>query len=149
MKVESFKPSGEVLRRILHALLRRDDHVRQNFVVKSGIGVHQPFHAAFDGRGLAPPAFQPFFVGVGAVSVPRRFVPPALRVVDDLAGVLVHKAPARLGPADVVPVLRLMPDVEWPGFDRLDILPRMNAGNSRILRFGFLFATTKQEGRGR
>lgn len=31
----------------------------------------------------------------------------------------------------------------------LDILPRMNAGDSRILRFGFLFATTKQEGRGR
>lgn len=30
-----------------------------------------------------------------------------------------------------------------------DILPRMNAGDSRILRFGFLFATTKQEGRGR
>lgn len=31
----------------------------------------------------------------------------------------------------------------------VDILPRMNAGDSRILRFGFLFATTKQEGRGR
>lgn len=31
----------------------------------------------------------------------------------------------------------------------LDILPRMNAGDSRILRFGFLFATTKQERRGR
>ena len=31
----------------------------------------------------------------------------------------------------------------------LDILPRMNAGDSRISRFGFLFATTKQEGRGR
>lgn len=30
-----------------------------------------------------------------------------------------------------------------------DILPRMNAGDSRILRFGFLFATTKQERRGR
>lgn len=27
--------------------------------------------------------------------------------------------------------------------------PRMNAGDSRILRFGFLFATTKQERRGR
>lgn len=32
---------------------------------------------------------------------------------------------------------------------QLDILPRMNAGDSRILRFGFLFATTKQERRGR
>lgn len=32
---------------------------------------------------------------------------------------------------------------------RLDILPRMNAGDSRISRFGFLFATTRQEGRGR
>ncbi|TCE86259.1 hypothetical protein [Bifidobacterium longum] len=31
----------------------------------------------------------------------------------------------------------------------LDILPRMNAGDSRISRFGFLFATTRQEGRGR
>lgn len=31
----------------------------------------------------------------------------------------------------------------------IDILPRMNAGDSRILRFGFLFATTKQERRGR
>lgn len=31
----------------------------------------------------------------------------------------------------------------------VDILPRMNAGDSRILRFGFLFDTTKQEGRGR
>lgn len=31
----------------------------------------------------------------------------------------------------------------------VDILPRMNAGDSRILRFGFLFATTKQERRGR
>lgn len=31
----------------------------------------------------------------------------------------------------------------------VDILPRMNAGDSRISRFGFLFATTKQEGRGR
>lgn len=31
----------------------------------------------------------------------------------------------------------------------LDILPRMNAGDSRISRFGFLFATTKQERRGR
>lgn len=31
----------------------------------------------------------------------------------------------------------------------LDILPRMNAGDSRISRFGFLFDTTKQEGRGR
>ena len=30
-----------------------------------------------------------------------------------------------------------------------DILPRMNAGDSRILRFGFLFATTRQERRGR
>lgn len=149
MEVDSLKPSGEVLRRILHTLLRRDDHVRQDFVVKSGIGVHQPFHAAFDGRGLAPPAFRLPFVGVDAVGVPRRFVSPALRVVDDLAGVLVHKAPARLGPADVVPVLRLMPDVEWPGFDRLDILPYMNAGDSRISRFGFLFDTTKQEGRGR
>lgn len=27
--------------------------------------------------------------------------------------------------------------------------PRMNAGDSRISRFGFLFDTTKQEGRGR
>ena len=35
-------------------------------------------------------------------------------------------------------------------FDQLiDILPRMNAGDSRISRFGFLFDTTKQEGRGR
>ena len=75
VEVDSFKPSNEVLRRILHALLRRDDHVRQNFVVKSWIGVHQPFHAAFDGCGLAPPAFRPLFVGVGAVGVPRRFVP--------------------------------------------------------------------------
>lgn len=33
--------------------------------------------------------------------------------------------------------------------ESVDILPRMNAGDSRILRFGFLFATTKQEGRGR
>lgn len=32
---------------------------------------------------------------------------------------------------------------------RFDILPRMNAGESRISRFGFLFDTTKQEGRGR
>ena len=32
---------------------------------------------------------------------------------------------------------------------QIDILPRMNAGDSRISRFGFLFATTKQEGRGR
>lgn len=32
---------------------------------------------------------------------------------------------------------------------KIDILPRMNAGDSRILRFGFLFATTKQERRGR
>lgn len=32
---------------------------------------------------------------------------------------------------------------------RIDILPRMNAGDSRILRFGFLFDTTKQERRGR
>lgn len=31
----------------------------------------------------------------------------------------------------------------------VDILPRMNAGDSRISRFGFLFATTKQERRGR
>ena len=31
----------------------------------------------------------------------------------------------------------------------LDILPRIHAGDSRILRFGFLFATTKQERRGR
>lgn len=31
----------------------------------------------------------------------------------------------------------------------IDILPRMNAGDSRISRFGFLFATTRQEGRGR
>lgn len=31
----------------------------------------------------------------------------------------------------------------------IDILPRMNAGDSRTLRFGFLFDTTKQEGRGR
>lgn len=31
----------------------------------------------------------------------------------------------------------------------VDILPRMNAGDSRISRFGFLFATTRQEGRGR
>ena len=31
----------------------------------------------------------------------------------------------------------------------VDILPRMNAGDSRISRFGFLFDTTKQEGRGR
>lgn len=30
-----------------------------------------------------------------------------------------------------------------------DILPRMNAGDSRISRFGFLFDTTRQEGRGR
>ena len=30
-----------------------------------------------------------------------------------------------------------------------DILPRMNAVDSRISRFGFLFATTTQEGRGR
>lgn len=149
VEVDSFKPSDKVVRRVFHTLLRRDDHVRQNFVVKSGIGVHQPFHAAFDGRGLAPPAFRPLFVGMGTVGVPRRFIPPALRIVDDLAGVLVHKAPARLGPADVVSVLRLMPDVEWPGFDRLDILPRMNAGDSRISRFGFLFDTTRQEGRGR
>lgn len=35
-------------------------------------------------------------------------------------------------------------DVYW-----VDILPRMNAGDSRISRFGFLFATTRQEGRGR
>ncbi len=34
-------------------------------------------------------------------------------------------------------------------FGQLDILPRMNAGDSRISRFGFLFATTRQEGRGR
>lgn len=34
----------------------------------------------------------------------------------------------------------------WASFD---ILPRMNAGDSRISRFGFLFATTKQERRGR
>ena len=33
--------------------------------------------------------------------------------------------------------------------ESVDILPRMNAGDSRILRFGFLFATTKQERRGR
>lgn len=31
----------------------------------------------------------------------------------------------------------------------VDILPRMNAGDSRISRFGFLFDTTRQEGRGR
>lgn len=31
----------------------------------------------------------------------------------------------------------------------IDILPRMNAGDSRISRFGFLFVTTRQEGRGR
>lgn len=31
----------------------------------------------------------------------------------------------------------------------VDILPRMNAGDSRISRFGFLFDTTKQEWRGR
>lgn len=31
----------------------------------------------------------------------------------------------------------------------IDILPRIYAGDSRISRFGFLFATTKQEGRGR
>lgn len=37
---------------------------------------------------------------------------------------------------------------EWDSFC-VDILPRMNAGDSRILRFGFLFATTKQERRGR
>ena len=36
-------------------------------------------------------------------------------------------------------------DIEY----QFDILPRMNAGNSRISRFGFLFATTTQEGRGR
>ena len=35
------------------------------------------------------------------------------------------------------------------GDEAIDILPRMNAGDSRILRFGFLFATTKQERRGR
>lgn len=52
VEIDPFKPSNEVLRRILHALLRRDDHVRQDLVVKSGIGVHQPFHAAFDGRGV-------------------------------------------------------------------------------------------------
>lgn len=33
--------------------------------------------------------------------------------------------------------------------ENIDILPRMNAGDSRISRFGFLFDTTKQEGRGR
>lgn len=33
--------------------------------------------------------------------------------------------------------------------ESVDILPRMNAGDSRISRFGFLFATTRQEGRGR
>lgn len=31
----------------------------------------------------------------------------------------------------------------------IDVLPRMNAGDSRISRFGFLFDTTGQEGRGR
>ncbi|PVV29906.1 hypothetical protein DD721_07595 [Bifidobacterium longum] len=39
------------------------------------------------------------------------------------------------------------PDPAWE--DGLDILPRMNAGDSRISRFGFLFDTTTQEGRGR
>lgn len=33
--------------------------------------------------------------------------------------------------------------------ENIDILPRMNAGDSRISRFGFLFDTTKQERRGR
>lgn len=33
--------------------------------------------------------------------------------------------------------------------ESVDILPRMNAGDSRISRFGFLFVTTRQEGRGR
>lgn len=33
--------------------------------------------------------------------------------------------------------------------ENIDILPRMNAGDSRTSRFGFLFDTTKQEGRGR
>ena len=33
--------------------------------------------------------------------------------------------------------------------ESVDILPRMNAGDSRILRFRFLFATSKQERRGR
>lgn len=32
---------------------------------------------------------------------------------------------------------------------QIDILPRIHAGDSRTSRFGFLFATTKQEGRGR
>lgn len=49
------------------------------------------------------------------------------------------------------------PQPEWkpepkpatPDITDLDILPRMNAGDSRISRFGFLFATTRQEGRGR
>lgn len=40
-------------------------------------------------------------------------------------------------------------DIEWATRQFIDILPRMNAGDSRILRFGFLFATTKQERRGR
>lgn len=33
--------------------------------------------------------------------------------------------------------------------EQFDILPRMNAGDSRISQFGFLFVTTTQEGRGR
>ena len=40
-------------------------------------------------------------------------------------------------------------DIQWHGRKWVDILPRMNAGDSRISRFGFLFDTTKQEGRGR
>lgn len=42
-----------------------------------------------------------------------------------------------------------LPVKELSKVSLLDILPRMNAGDSRISRFGFLFATTKQEGRGR
>lgn len=45
----------------------------------------------------------------------------------------------------------LLDQIHCFGFpDRaVDILPRMNAGDSRISRFGFLFDTTKQERRGR
>lgn len=52
------------------------------------------------------------------------------------AGFSCHQLPVAPLPVDVPP-----PNV--------DILPRMNAGDSRISRFGFLFDTTKQEGRGR
>lgn len=102
--------------------------------VGEGLPAEEPLRTRGERMARGPPAFHAFVpgaVGDGREPVGR------LRGADARLGC----ESARSGGSG-----RLMAVAVYV---LLDILPRMNAGDSRISRFGFLFATTKQEGRGR